>query len=72
MGNKFEKGDVVKLKSGGPEMTVSKVKEPGSTYNNRNDDGYQYNCEWFKGASVERSSFDEESLISAKEKKKDE
>ena len=70
MSNEFEKGDVVKLKSGGPDMTVSEVRGPDHTYG-RDDGGYEYRCEWFKGASVERSSFDEESLESA-DKKKDE
>lgn len=53
---KFAPGDIVQLKSGGPAMTVSKMRvahgstEPG------------YDCEWFKGASKEKAHFEEDTL----------
>jgi len=43
--------DIVQLKSGGPAMTVAL----------ENDRGF-YWCEWFKGASKERASFQELTL----------
>lgn len=53
---KFAPGDIVQLKSGGPSMTVSKMRvAPGST-------GPGYDCEWFKGASKEKAHFEEETL----------
>lgn len=50
----FKDGDVVVLKSGGPPMTVSSVKEEG-----RNT---IYFCVWFKGASKEYAQFVEHTL----------
>lgn len=49
----FNKGDLVKLKSGGPTMTVTEVAEkPG---------GYVH-CVWFDGKKKLDDSFDPESL----------
>jgi len=48
---RFKVGDVVKLKSGGPEMTV----------NYRHDDG-DYYCQWFAGKKLESGQFPEDSL----------
>ena len=53
----FKPGDIVQLKSGGPAMTVSELKEHHMT---RKFDGYY--CEWFKGASKERAHFEEDTL----------
>jgi uncharacterized protein YodC (DUF2158 family) len=46
----IEEGDVVRLKSGGPVMTVNSVS-----------DGYA-RCSWFNGDKLERESFVIESL----------
>ena len=54
MGHKFAVGEVVKLKSGGPEMTVRAV--PNSGY------GDNYNCQWFAGKKLEAGNFPEGSL----------
>ena len=56
--NTFKPGDIVKLKSGGPDMTVTEVdttKDPDKpiTY---------YVCEWFSGKKVESHSFEATSL----------
>lgn len=57
--NKFQKGDVVVVKSGGPPMTVDGVPgEVGSS-------GYAretYSTIWFKGASKETGNFAEHLL----------
>lgn len=57
MAPKFKPGDIVQLKSGGPAMTISEV----TTDYSGNPNG-KYRCEWFKGASNERSVFEEETL----------
>ena len=49
----FEKGDVVRLKSGGPAMTVSDFDDMFDTVI----------CEWFDGAKRESSHFTPESLV---------
>ena len=48
---KFKVGDVVQLKSGGPDMTVMAVYESGVQYmacsNKYGDSEAFYNCAWF-------------------------
>lgn len=51
---KFNIGDIVKLKSGGPDMTVARF---GS------DNGYW--CQWFAGKKLEEGKFSEHSLEKA-------
>ncbi|MFC3606735.1 YodC family protein [Stutzerimonas tarimensis] len=55
--NEFKIGDIVKLKSGGPEMTVQQAPTDTSTY---------YKCQWFAGKKLESGVFPEGSLESAK------
>ena len=50
---KFKVGDIVKLKSGGPEMTVQKIPERSS---------HSYRCQWFAGKKLEAGVFPEGSL----------
>ena len=50
---KFAIGNIVKLKSGGPEMTVHSLPDaPGKTYR----------CQWFAGKKLESGSFPPDSL----------
>ncbi|WP_409307090.1 YodC family protein [Pseudomonas putida] len=48
----FEIGDIVKLKSGGPGMTVQSYDEERGNYT----------CQWFAGKKLERGIFKEPSL----------
>jgi uncharacterized protein YodC (DUF2158 family) len=58
LANKFKKGDVVVLKSGGPPMTVEAL--PGEVqYRKQND---EYMCVWFKGATADEHSYPEHVL----------
>jgi uncharacterized protein YodC (DUF2158 family) len=62
MAKRFKVGDIVQLKSGGPDMTVQ-------------EDGYPAGniwCQWFGGRKLERGEFPEDSLVPAAtaEKKK--
>lgn len=52
MADGFEKGDVVRLKSGGPKMTVHGEKHRSS----------QLICVWFDGSERKYASFAPESL----------
>jgi len=52
MSNSYKIGQVVKLKSGGPEMTVRGYFDHQS--------GYQ--CQWFAGKKLEQGYFPEDSL----------
>jgi len=54
----FKVGQVVKLKSGGPKMTVT---------SGPNGDAKSYNATWFAGSKNERASFPESALEEAKE-----
>jgi uncharacterized protein YodC (DUF2158 family) len=48
---KFKVGDIVRLKSGGPEMTVKDTDSAG-----------EYECQWFAGKKLESGWFPGESL----------
>ena len=59
--NRFQKGDIVVLKSGGPRMTVDSPANLGghlAAY-----------CTWFSGNKYNRERFDEKSLFSEDEAK---
>lgn len=52
--NLFEIGQIVKLKSGGPDMTIqcfSTIKFSGN-----------YRCQWFAGKKLENGVFPEQSI----------
>lgn len=55
MSNLYKVGDKVKIKSGGPDMTVQTVIET-------NQGTYSYWCQWFAGRKLERGNFPEASL----------
>jgi len=48
----FQPGDIVRLKSGGPTMTITKVAS----------DKKMVECFWFRSRQLERSAFVAESL----------
>lgn len=52
MSKKFETGQLVKLKSNGPEMTVR-------TFSVHQE---AYQCQWFAGKKLEQGYFPEDSL----------
>ena len=55
----FQKGDLVRLKSGGPTMTVDSFAVTG-----------QYHCQWFSGSKLQKGLFDADSLAIAKDEDK--
>lgn len=52
MSNEFKSGDIVVLKSGGPEMTVKTFTHSQQAYL----------CQWFAGKKLEQGNFKSESL----------
>lgn len=50
---KFAVGDIVKLKSGGPEMTVQSLPPSANDY---------YYCQWFAGKKLEQGRFPTDSI----------
>ena len=56
--NKFEVGQIVKLKSGGPDMTIQ------SLCKNIRTEAFSgnYTCQWFAGKKLENGIFPEQSL----------
>lgn len=64
MGQIFKTGDVVVLKSGGPQMTVEKYKfELVDMYSSRISDHIVW-CTWFDNESkLVRHEFEQESLM---------
>ena len=51
-GNQFKIGDIVRLKSGGPDMTVNELPDQ---YNG-------YRCQWFAGKKLERGIFEPDAI----------
>lgn len=51
----FVVGDVVRLRSGGPDMTVNSV--PDGSFRN------YYHCQWFAGKKLESGNFEEQQLL---------
>ena len=49
---KFKRGDIVKVRAGGPDMTVEDLLS-----------GSGYRCYWFVGKKLERGHFNEEGLV---------
>ena len=49
----FKVGDIVILKSGGPDMTIQAIETERDIY---------YTCQWFAGKKLERGRFRKESL----------
>lgn len=56
--NKFEVGQVVKLKSGGPDMTIESLRKNFDTKAFLGE----YSCQWFAGKKLEKGIFPEQSL----------
>ncbi len=54
MSHKIKKGDVVCLKSGGPEMTVEKIEQK--------TEGEAAHCSWFSRNTRQTEYFDIETL----------
>ena len=67
----FKVGDLVKLKSGGPTMTVHGI-EGNDPFLGRSNEYHQYYCVWFAGSKNQGATFTEEALQHAEpeEKKK--
>ena len=57
---KFNPGDFVRLKSGGPVMTVEKLDR-----NYLDQWNGEYSCSWFAGAKNNHRSFTEQALEAA-------
>ena len=64
MAEKFTVGEIVQLKSGGPDMTVEEYVSFAG----------QYRCQWFGGKKLESGTFPPESLkkVTAADKKRSE
>lgn len=52
MSEKYKSGQIVKIKSGGPDMTIKEF----SNYES------EYICQWFAGKKLEQGYFPEDSL----------
>ena len=66
MTTKFKVGDMVKLKSGSPEMTISAIPELaalGAIFD-------EYQCKWFLGKKLQHGSFQAAALVKATPVKK--
>lgn len=58
MSTEFNVGTIVKLKSGGPDMTIRSI---GKNYSTNKPDGY-VDCQWFAGKKLEHGTFPKDSL----------
>lgn len=64
---KFEAGDLVQLKAGGPKMVVEQVHKPLEYGEILSKGQISYRCTWFSGAKHNREDFKEEALQVFKE-----
>jgi len=63
---KFQPGDLVELKSGGPQMTVKAVRISSvADYLEDEEQQPHYKCQWFAGKKLELGDFGEASLKAA-------
>ena len=62
MSKQFKIGDVVKLKSGGPDMTIKKLDSTYDTKQSKNVWLSSYTCQWFAGKKLESGSFPHDSV----------
>lgn len=60
----FKVGDIVRLKSGGPEMTVSRIKIGQDAYDEDEVITF-YHCTWFSGSKPMSQGFKGEILVEA-------
>lgn len=60
-GLQFAVGDIVKLKSGGPDMTVKYLPSATSLSD-------RYTCQWFAGKKLEQGEFPEAALVKVEPK----
>jgi uncharacterized protein YodC (DUF2158 family) len=58
----FATGEIVKLRSGGPRMTVKEVFAPDVDDILRRKGSYEYRCQWFAGSKLQDGIFIEEGL----------
>ena len=65
MEKKFKIGEVVKLKSGGPLMTIIDDKLSQGLEQSENSFDGRYECVWFSGNKERTDHFPQETLISA-------
>jgi uncharacterized protein YodC (DUF2158 family) len=57
--NAYNLGDIVKLKSGGPDMTVKEVMINMM----KKEFSGNYRCQWFAGKKLDMGTFPQESLV---------
>ncbi|WP_198078796.1 YodC family protein [Acinetobacter calcoaceticus] len=62
---KFQIGDIVKLNSGGPDMTILKRKRFSPMKGPSYFTGV-YECQWFAGKKLDSGEFQEASLLLVK------
>lgn len=61
---RFKVGDMVRLKSGGPDMTINEV-----ITNLDGEEKGKYRCQWFAGKKLDSGLFPLESLIAVAQEK---
>lgn len=58
----FAIGEIVKLRSGGPRMTVEEVFPPDAGDILDGKHSHSYRCQWFAGSKLQDGVFTEEGL----------
>ena len=58
----YQVGEIVELKSGGPDMTIKKV-----ILDVMDNFTGEYSCQWFAGKKLDSGVFPEESLLKVEE-----
>ena len=57
----YSVGDIVKLKSGGPVMTIHSVNDTFT------GEKVEYTCKWFSGSKLQNGTFEERAIDSVEQ-----
>lgn len=59
---KFIQGDIVRLKSGSPKMTINSIEWTITKFSDKPTEPYAAKCVWFEGEKVQHGTYSLEAI----------